>query len=529
MLITVAMSSQRLQRRNKTRNTMKTTESITSIRVTPPDASNHYMMVPAKNRSITASVTAWEMVLYHAPTADKMKQKISNVMQQAPSEEVQDVECNSSEVSPRDSAEIDVDNRMQFPSSMAWKMIRWIGKSKYNVAKRFRYCIIKEQVEEIIIESGIITRMKEAPDAPLSKQGNVEVYEPYNIQQREMLSRSPRIASAISMWWTSMNKKMSQKQELVLVKDTYRIMLYVLYSILLPVANTGNVWDVDYYRKIADADWLSDCRGHTSINKDRFHIAIFELADLWCETCEEIEYITFIRSITRKLWEQSITLGVHGLLFSKDNIEVPTDIIIQLENSKVKSGTVKKLIEQEKQSGPFIDEDGFVFQSKFEKRLLGQAYFNHADWNKSQCTITVDVSDLLDQVNARPKYDPVEEYIKLKSLTPEQELEEGKKLFAERQVKSRGEKKLVLPSISRPGTRATPQRRKSAGDIRTPVSTATILPISRKAERQALPMKQSSINVSAQLSGLQLAGASLAPPSQQRRRSNSITVIGRKP
>jgi hypothetical protein len=293
-------------------------------------------------------------------------------------------------------------------SIMVWKMMKWIGKSKYNVAKRTRYNSIREQVMKTISQSGITLRHSNNNNSvPLSKQGSLEAYSDENLKKRETLSNSDKIIDAIDMWWNLLNKTVQSSEQQHVTKDLYIPLLFVLYSILLPVENinNGNIWEIAYYKQIAESDWIGDCRGHDCIDHERFYMAIFELADLWCESCEEDEYITFIRSITRKVWEQSKLLGVHGILFSEVTIsENPSAEQQQQQQQPINTNvSIDQLIELEKQSGVFVDWDGFVFQSKFEKRLLEQGYFNHSEWSRSQIDVQVDITDLLET------YDPVKE------------------------------------------------------------------------------------------------------------------------
>jgi len=57
----------------------------------------------------------------------------------------------------------------------------------------------------------------------------------------------------------------------------------------------------DEAARAAAAEWQSDAQGQESIDESRLNAALFQLVDLWCQTTQVEEYLSFLEALRFKL------------------------------------------------------------------------------------------------------------------------------------------------------------------------------------------------------------------------------------
>ena len=51
-------------------------------------------------------------------------------------------------------------------------------------------------------------------------------------------------------------------------------------------------------------DWTSDSRGDGYVDKGEFMDSMFEVADMWCETCNKQEYVDTLKQLWVKIFRK---------------------------------------------------------------------------------------------------------------------------------------------------------------------------------------------------------------------------------
>jgi Ca2+-binding EF-hand superfamily protein len=131
---------------------------------------------------------------------------------------------------------------------------------------------------------------EEAPHPVLKKtisyrqQGNIEMYTNSNMKQREQNRHHPLVVEALDNFWEVLPKTMFGN----INKSIYAWYTRKLYFSFTPAATE------EEFRRILDEDWKNDAVWSCSMNVRMFRVAMYNLADIWCETTEPKEYHDFL-------------------------------------------------------------------------------------------------------------------------------------------------------------------------------------------------------------------------------------------
>ena len=117
---------------------------------------------------------------------------------------------------------------------------------------------------------------------------------------RAALRHDAAVASALQEWWACTdldgNGAIDRDEYIELGKALYRVMIA-----------DGN--EVEAY-KSAVSDWEDDSKGASEMDGEAFKTAIFELADLWTNTLDAAEYVTFLRDLLVKMRAAGLGMGI---------------------------------------------------------------------------------------------------------------------------------------------------------------------------------------------------------------------------
>ncbi|GIM04703.1 hypothetical protein Vretimale_9205, partial [Volvox reticuliferus] len=153
------------------------------------------------------------------------------------------------------------------------------------------------------------------------QQGDASMYTPEALAQRMAIRSQPRFREAVRAWWQWLplctlptDQRLTEEEKLMppdmrgMTKPVYCAMAAIIQRVLLP--RFGLKPNPSYE---PEEDWKFDCRGRRFLLFPQLLNALFELADMWCPTISEDDYV----AILTELLEQCKALeGRHGL-FSK--------------------------------------------------------------------------------------------------------------------------------------------------------------------------------------------------------------------
>lgn len=181
-----------------------------------------------------------------------------------------------------------------------------ISHDNNNVSQRYqdvrdalvKLCSKKKIKTQIMLEP----LQKALPLIPYHTQGNLDLYSDKNIRKRMSLKQDKTIRKIIQHWWNASVKVKSKPN--IISKITYLSLAMAIYTVMMPDDAGMTLEDA---RKNSERDWRIDSRGNVSMDYTLFFDAIFELADVWCETTDREEYILFLEVLFQKVY-MDITL-----------------------------------------------------------------------------------------------------------------------------------------------------------------------------------------------------------------------------
>jgi hypothetical protein len=174
-------------------------------------------------------------------------------------------------------------------------------------------------------------------------------------ETREAIRHLPHVEDILTHWWHACHAHFDDGDQ-TLSKDEYRVFYDRLVSAFSEHEEDGDV-DIDDPEVLEAAfeeDWERDSHGDGNIDKDEFKDSIFEMADMWCETTEEEEYVEYL---------EHMFVRVFGEYASKDaaiaqlmkRLQQPTVGAVQDSKALCEAGAL---------SGSFPDEsDDAILQS----------------------------------------------------------------------------------------------------------------------------------------------------------------------
>ena len=147
------------------------------------------------------------------------------------------------------------------------------------------------------------------------QDGDIACYTPAAMLLRHHALEHPRVQELLEQWWTAATRHGDVNGDGKLNQEEYSC----VYRLLLAAFDTGEQddgeseedddEDVEAAAARAAAtlaeDWARDCGDDGMVDREEFKTSIFELADQWTETCEPVEYISFLEELYLRVWHQA--------------------------------------------------------------------------------------------------------------------------------------------------------------------------------------------------------------------------------
>eukprot|EP00238_Polyblepharides_amylifera_P006334 CAMPEP_0196582476 /NCGR_PEP_ID=MMETSP1081-20130531/39034_1 /TAXON_ID=36882 /ORGANISM="Pyramimonas amylifera, Strain CCMP720" /LENGTH=267 /DNA_ID=CAMNT_0041903039 /DNA_START=32 /DNA_END=831 /DNA_ORIENTATION=- len=143
-------------------------------------------------------------------------------------------------------------------------------------------------------ELGVVAEVGDEDDraaVPYHLQVNVDMYSENNRRARFALKQSLHVGEAVERWRHLVG---GQGPEGACLPVSRRVYMRLSGAVFLAVLGEDAGADT------LEENWEADSGGQSQLAPDQFFDAIFELADIWCQTVEESEYVEFLN---RTLWD----------------------------------------------------------------------------------------------------------------------------------------------------------------------------------------------------------------------------------
>jgi hypothetical protein len=150
---------------------------------------------------------------------------------------------------------------------------------------------IRQEAEAKMAEFG------DDENAKMTRQGDLAFYSDSKQRQREALRWYPDVLTEMGRWWDATLKADDANEDCRVQKREYAS----FYARIFAAFNPDGMSPEEIYASFTD-DWSRDSQSFSYLSQKRYEDAIFMLADMWCETSEEIEYLDFLTDLYPKVF-----------------------------------------------------------------------------------------------------------------------------------------------------------------------------------------------------------------------------------
>jgi hypothetical protein len=192
----------------------------------------------------------------------------------------------------------------QRSSSVLWLKLNFtIKAARLQTLKRHKYQHLQE--EALLKARGLLKNWEDGPvlltedlySRARSEQEAQELlnYTPEALALRFSLRNHPDVVDAVKQLWSI---ELPRDEMGCIDQHGYASLFRRIGRSLEPDATKRRLRRME---KTIKEDWLRDSKGEPVMSFVNFFDSVFELADLWCETIDVDEYITFLRALASRV------------------------------------------------------------------------------------------------------------------------------------------------------------------------------------------------------------------------------------
>ena len=159
----------------------------------------------------------------------------------------------------------------------------WVrGRYRADIAEDIRQA---RRAEKAAALSGVVTVMAAEDDEPdIQNQGDLSLYSIENMVRRRRIKRHPKVQHVIKLFWTVMEKDNNNR----LAKEQYIQQMLKAQRALAPEFDEAKAL------RVAEDDWVTDVKGASAMDYEKFCDSVFEVVDIWCDSVGVAEYVRFL-------------------------------------------------------------------------------------------------------------------------------------------------------------------------------------------------------------------------------------------
>jgi hypothetical protein len=189
------------------------------------------------------------------------------------------------------------------------------------------YKQMQEDADKEIKERAIVLHSTPSKQAGLDfkNEGDMNNYTKESLMMRKRLMKDPEVICAVKEFWDVLDLIKDEQQNLN--KASYELLNLKMQLALMP--------DVDRTEAeaMAGEDWTKDTNGTGVLDFEQFFSSMFEVADIWVESIDGIDYAAFLRRLYHTIVDDHIqegdassALGAQPRFKSDDDIVCQTDM-----------------------------------------------------------------------------------------------------------------------------------------------------------------------------------------------------------
>ncbi|OQR92928.1 hypothetical protein ACHHYP_03098 [Achlya hypogyna] len=143
---------------------------------------------------------------------------------------------------------------------------------------------IRQAVIRLVAEGEVVTALDPDSNVAYDHQGDLKFYTDDNLQKRLELRYHPLLCRMTRVFWLTMAKPDAQKMEF----DDYQRLFLRIHKVLI------ELFDMTESKIMIADDWKRDVANHSDLEYEMFHLSLFELIDIWCDSLDADDYVNLL-------------------------------------------------------------------------------------------------------------------------------------------------------------------------------------------------------------------------------------------
>ncbi|OQS07421.1 hypothetical protein THRCLA_00557 [Thraustotheca clavata] len=143
---------------------------------------------------------------------------------------------------------------------------------------------IRQAVIRLVAEGEVVTALDPQTHVAYDHQGDLKFYTDDNLQKRLELRYHPMLCRMTRVFWLTIVKPNTN----IMVYDEYEKLYLRIHKVLI------ELFDLKESRLMIADDWKRDITTHDALEYEMFHLSLFELIDIWCDSLNAEDYINLL-------------------------------------------------------------------------------------------------------------------------------------------------------------------------------------------------------------------------------------------
>ncbi|CAK4134619.1 unnamed protein product [Aphanomyces euteiches] len=180
---------------------------------------------------------------------------------------------------------------------------------------------IRQAVIRLVADGNVHVELDGKDHVGYNHQGNLVFYTDENLHQRLALRVNPLLCRLTHFFWLMIFPTDAREGEMSF--DHYQALMLRIHKVLL------ELFDVDESKILIREDWVRDTNATHHLTYELFHLSLFEIIDIWCDSLRPEDYCNLLFLLMHGI------ARIHDGSIELKRLEdvVYTDVIQQLEEN----------------------------------------------------------------------------------------------------------------------------------------------------------------------------------------------------
>ncbi|ETV95049.1 hypothetical protein, variant [Aphanomyces invadans] len=143
---------------------------------------------------------------------------------------------------------------------------------------------IRQAVIRLVADGEVKTELAEGERVSYDRQGDLKFYTDENLQRRLGLRVHPLLCRLTQMFWLMAGHPAAISMDF----DGYQGILLRIHKVLI------ELFDVEESKVLIREDWVRDTNATNALTYELFHLSLFELIDIWCDSLKPDDYCNLL-------------------------------------------------------------------------------------------------------------------------------------------------------------------------------------------------------------------------------------------